>query len=143
MSSTPTWAFDLDGCLVGMLAPSDLRPLARELLESVRASGATPVVWSAGGAEYARRISAHTGIAHLVDGFYDKLRGRDGKWTLEVFPPDLVPVVCVDDDPEGVPDGIRVLAVTPYLGRRPHDRGLETIVAIVRESRTIGSRERP
>jgi long-chain acyl-CoA synthetase len=143
MSASPTWAFDLDGCLVGTLAPDDLRPLARELLESVRSSGATLVVWSAGGTEYARRIAARTGIADLVDGFYDKLRGRDGKWPLEVFPPDLVPIVCVDDDPEDVPEGIRVLAVTPYLGRRPHDRGLETIVAIVRESRTTGSREHP
>jgi long-chain acyl-CoA synthetase len=143
MSASPTWAFDLDGCLVGTLAPDDLRPLARELLESVRSAGATLVVWSAGGAEYARRIAARTDIAHLVDGFYDKRRGIDGKWTLEVFPRDLVPIVCVDDDPEGVPEGIRVLAVTPYLGRRPHDRGLETIVAIVRESRTTGSRERP
>lgn len=143
MSSTATWAFDLDGCLVGALDPSDLRPLARELLERVRASATTVVVWSAGGADYARRIAAQTGFAHLVDGFYDKVRGRDGKWTLEVFPPHHVPVVCVDDDPAGVPEGIRVLTVAPYLGRRPHDRGLETVLAEVRESRTTASQERP
>ena len=143
MSDAPTWAFDLDGCLVGMLAPGDLRPLARELLESVRASGMTVVVWSAGGAEYASRIAAQVGIGHLVDGFYDKVRGGDGKWRLDVFLPHHVPVVCVDDDPEGVPDGIRVLAVAPYLGRRPQDRGLEPILREIRAPRTNASRERP
>ena len=130
MSGIPgeTWAFDLDGCLVGVLAPNELRPLAREVLERFRASGITVVLWSAGGAAYARRIAERVGIADLVGAYYDKVRGPDGKWTLVGFPTQHRPVVCVDDEPGGVPDHVRSLAVPPYLGRRPHDRGLERIL---------------
>jgi hypothetical protein len=64
----------------------------------------------------------------LIDGFYDKVRGPDGKWTLESFASRHQPTICVDDEPDGVPSTVRVLAVPPYLGRRPHDRGLEAIL---------------
>ena len=51
---TPThgkdvWAFDVDACLVDSITGTSLRPLARPVLESLRAQGATVVLWSAGG----------------------------------------------------------------------------------------------
>ncbi len=128
MNRPPAWAFDLDGCLVGVLAASDLRPFARDVLERLREGGATVVVWSAGGSAYARDVAERVGIAGLVDGFYDKRRGPDGKWTLETFAPHHRPDVCVDDEPEGLPARVRALAVAPYLGRSPHDRGLAGIL---------------
>ena len=124
------WAFDLDGCLVGAVLAGSLRPRAKELLERLRADGAIVVIWSAGGDDYARRIAESVGIAELVDGAYSKARGRDGKWTLDVFPPDVQPTVCVDDEPESLPDGVRAVAVSPFLGSNAHDRGLDGCFAI-------------
>jgi len=122
------WAFDLDGCLVGMLAMSDLRPLARDVLEHLRAAGIPVVVWSAGGAAYARRVAERVGIAGLIDGFYDKVRGPEGRWLLDGFAPHHWPTVCVDDEPADVPETVRTVGVSPYLGRHPHDRGLQAIL---------------
>lgn len=119
------WAFDLDGCLVGAVLATSLRPLARELLERLREDGTTVVIWSAGGGAYAHRIAETVGIAELVDGYYAKARGSDGKWALEVFPPEHRPAVCVDDEPASVPSTVQTIAVSPYLGSHPHDRGLE------------------
>ena len=46
------WAFDVDGCLVDSITGTSLRPLARPVLEQLRAQGSTVVLWSAGGGEY-------------------------------------------------------------------------------------------
>ncbi len=130
MSERAVWAFDLDGCLVGAVTARSIRPRARELLERLRADGVRVVLWSAGGGEYARQIAESVGIADLVDGAFSKARGPDGKWTLDVFPPDLHPTVCVDDEPESLPDGVRAVAVSPFLGSNAHDRGLDGCFAI-------------
>jgi hypothetical protein len=122
------WAFDLDGCLVGMLSTTDLRPLARDVLERLRAAGVTIVVWSAGGAVYARSVAERVGISELVEAFYDKRRGPDGKWVLDEFALHHRPRICVDDEPDGVPAEVRTFAVSAYLGRRPHDRGFQPIL---------------
>ena len=122
----PHWRFDLDGCLVDSFAATDLRPHAAELLLALRARGLRVTIWSAGGEEYARRVAARVGIAALVDGYDEKVRGPDGRWTLTgVAAADLV---CVDDQPEGLPRGVTVVAVFPYLGPDPHDRVLEQVL---------------
>ena len=119
------WAFDLDGCLVGAVIATNLRPLARELLERLHASGVCVVIWSAGGGAYARTIAETVGIADLVEGYYSKVRGPDGKWLVTGFPPHHRPSLFVDDEPASIPQDVRALAVSPYLGTSRHDRGLE------------------
>jgi long-chain acyl-CoA synthetase len=129
MTAPAVWAFDLDGCLVGAVLATSLRPRARELLERLRAGGTTVVIWSAGGADYARRIAETVGIADLVDGYYSKTRGADGKWTLAGFPPEHRPTLCVDDEPASIPSDVAALAVPPYLGTNLHDCGLDPCFA--------------
>jgi long-chain acyl-CoA synthetase len=119
------WAFDLDGCLVDALSATSVRPLVPEVLAHLRAAAIPVVVWSAGGADYARRVLTRAGVDHLVDGYYDKVRGPDGRWRFDAFAADHRPVTCVDDDPAGVPDGVRVVPVPPYLSANPHNRGFE------------------
>jgi hypothetical protein len=129
MSARAVWAFDLDGCLVGAVLATSLRPRARELLERLRGNGITVVVWSAGGDAYARRIAEDVGIADLVDAYYSKTRGADGRWVLEAFAPAHLPTLCVDDEPASLPAEVPALAVSPYLGTNRHDRGLDPCFA--------------
>ena len=121
----PVWAFDLDGCLVGAVLATNLRPQARELLERLRDRGVAVVIWSAGGGDYARTIAETVGIADLVGGYYAKVRGPDGKWIVTNFPPHHRPSVFVDDEPASIPEEMRSIGVAPYLGANRHDRGLE------------------
>jgi beta-phosphoglucomutase-like phosphatase (HAD superfamily) len=122
------WLFDLDGCLVDSMAATALRPHARKLLEALRSRGTPAHIWSAGGADYAARVAARVGISDVIDGYHDKVRQPDERWAL---PPiaDGAAVVCVDDQPEGVPDGTHVVAVFPYIGHRPHDIAFAGVVA--------------
>jgi hypothetical protein len=122
MGSRDVWAFDVDGCLVDLLGGTSLRPHAQTMLEELRRRGHLVVLWSAGGADHARRRAAATGIADLVDGYYDK-QARDavGRWTLEHLAPDHRPTVCVDDCPEEVPANVRIVGVRPYLAPSQHD----------------------
>ncbi len=121
------WLFDLDGCLVDSFAATDVRPLAVEALSQARRSGATVVIWSAGGVDYARRVAERLGLAELVDGFYPKDRGSAGRWVLhEDFRG--AAVTCVDDQPDGLPELVDAIAVFPYLGVDRHDRALEAVL---------------
>lgn len=129
------WLFDVDGCLVDSLTGSSLRPLAREILVALAAAGREALMWSAGGAEHARRMAQRHGIAVLVSGCYDKLeRGADGRWLLAHLT-GCSPAVCVDDRPEEAPSGIDVMAVSPYVAPDPHDRGLCAVLAAARALR--------
>ena len=120
-----TWVFDVDGCLVDSLTGTSLRPGARELLTHLRDQGCTLLLWSAGGAAYARQRAVEQRVAGLFDAFYDK-EGRDaaGRYTTQRVVADLGSVVFVDDRPEDMPAGADVVAVAPYLTDDPHDRGL-------------------
>jgi beta-phosphoglucomutase-like phosphatase (HAD superfamily) len=121
------WLFDLDGCLVDSFDGTSLRPLARELLEALLAEGHGVDIWSAGGSEYAERVAARVGISGLIGSFWTKERGPTGKWTL---PQELagLRVVCVDDQPDGIPPGVERIAVFPYLGPNPHDQVLRKLL---------------
>ena len=122
------WCFDLDGCLVDSMAGTHLRPFARELLTELIARDVDVRIWSAGGAEYSERVAARVGIGDLISSYHFKERGADGKWGLPPLPSGAG-VVCVDDQPEGVPDHVRTIRVFPYLGPRPHDQALAKVLA--------------
>ena len=122
---TEVWAFDVDACLVDAITGTSLRPLARPVLESLRARGSTVVLWSAGGGDYAKRRAVALGIDDLVHAFYDKDgRGADGRWTTTHLALEHRPDVCVDDRPEEVPADVDSIGVAPYLAHDPHDVGL-------------------
>jgi phosphoglycolate phosphatase-like HAD superfamily hydrolase len=123
--SQEVWVFDLDGCIVDSHTGTSLRPGALELLEQLRSVGARVVLWSAGGADYARRRADEHGVTSLFDAFHEK-DGRDGagRYLTAHFLADHRRVVFVDDRPEDMPEDAEVIAVSPYLGQNPHDRGL-------------------
>jgi phosphoglycolate phosphatase-like HAD superfamily hydrolase len=134
MGSTGVWAFDVDGTLVGSVMPDVLRPGATELLTELRARGVVTVVWSAGGADYARDTMRRHGIDGLFDGFYGKdSRDVDRRWDVGHFPVHHAPTLFVDDTPEDLPVGATVVAVSPFIGANPSDRWLLSIL----EERTL------
>jgi hypothetical protein len=119
----PVWVFDVDGTLLDSLSGSSLRPGTRELLGRLRAAGARILLWSAGGAEYARERAAQHQLDQLVDGFHDKaVRDGDGRY-VPAFLDTPLGATFVDDRPEDLPLGARVVAVSPYLAHDPFDRG--------------------
>jgi hypothetical protein len=125
-----TWVFDVDGTLVDSLTGTSLRPGALALLESVEVAGATVLLWSAGGADYARQRAVTAGIDHLVDGYHDKDgRDADGRYSTAHVCAAIDGVVFVDDRPDDMPLGAEVIAVSPYLAPTPHDRGLDPALA--------------
>lgn len=121
------WLFDLDGCLVDSFDGTSLRPLAQELLEALVNQGFGVDIWSAGGAEYAERVALRVGICGLIGRFFTKDRGPLGKW---VLPSELsgFRVVCVDDQPDGVPPDVEKISVFPYLGPNAHDQVLRKLL---------------
>jgi long-chain acyl-CoA synthetase len=122
--------FDVDGCLVDSLTGTSLRPGAAALLARLRSDGCQVLLWSAGGAEYARQRAIEQRIDTLISGFHSKTRrDRDGRYvTHPAFAP-LDQVFFVDDRPEDLPIGADVVAVSPYLAHDPHDRGLSKAAA--------------
>ena len=119
------WVLDVDGTIVDSLTGTSLRPGSAELLASLREVGVRTILWSAGGADYARLRATEHGIASLVDECHDK-DGRDasGRYRTDHFLRSTRDVVFVDDRPEDLPTGAAVIAVAPYLSDNPHDRGL-------------------
>jgi long-chain acyl-CoA synthetase len=119
-----TWVFDVDGCLIDSLGGASLRPGSGALLDHLRASGRTVLLWSAGGADYARARMAALDMDDRFDDFFDK-DGRDGEGRyIPTFLANLADVVFVDDRPEDMPIGADVVAVAPYLADNRYDRGL-------------------
>ncbi|MCZ7528804.1 MAG: HAD family hydrolase [Acidimicrobiia bacterium] len=126
--SVPVWVFDVDGCLVDSLTGTSLRPGAVELLAHLRRRGARVLLWSAGGATYARRRAEEQGVARFFHGFHDKdVRDEAGRYVTHGFLEDHAYAVFVDDRPEDMPVGAEVVAVPPYLAGNPHDRGLRHV----------------
>ncbi len=127
------WVFDVDGCLVDSISGTSLRPLADSLIGDLRARDVTVVLWSAGGAEYARRKARHVGIEGHVSAFYDKAtRDGEGRWSIDHFRPEHRRAVFVDDQPDEVPSAATVIGVSPYIGDNPHDRGLAAALDVAR-----------
>ena len=127
------WVFDVDGTLIGSVRSDVLRPGAMELLDRLRDAGATLVVWSAGGAGYAKNMLAQFRIDHYFAAFYGKdRRGPDGRYLVDHLRPEHRPGTLVDDYPGDVPDGPRVIRVSQFLGGNPHDTGLQGVLEIAR-----------
>jgi hypothetical protein len=123
------WVFDLDGCLIDALTGARLRPGAATLLGDLRAVADRLLLWSAGGAGYARRRAEAVGIAHLFDDIHDKdERSSDGCY-VAAFVSDLSAAVFVDDTPGDVPRAATVIPVRPYLAPHDHDRGLDVVAS--------------
>jgi phosphoglycolate phosphatase-like HAD superfamily hydrolase len=132
-----TWVFDVDGTVVDSLSGTSLRPHAEALLTHLRGRGCRLLLWSAGGAAYARQRAQEHALEAFVDDFHDK-QGRDsaGRYVVHRFLGALEGAVFVDDRPEDLPVGAEVVAVSPYLAPDLHDRGLHP--AFRRAGLTLG-----
>ena len=125
------WIFDVDGTLIGSVRSDTLRPGAMQLLDRLRDAGATLVLWSAGGADYARSMLAQFRLDHYFAACYSKdRRGPDGRYVVDHLRPEHRPGTLVDDYPGDVPDGPRVIGVSQFLGGNPHDVGLQAALDI-------------
>ena len=123
------WLFDVDGTLIGSIRSDVLRPRVVELFDLLRRDGRTIVVWSAGGADYARRKLDRFDLTGYVACFYDKdRRGRDGRYLVSHLPPQHRPGTCVDDFPHEAPPGSRIVGVPQFFGGNPVDNGLATAI---------------
>ena len=119
------WAFDVDGTLIGSIRADVLRPGAAELLAAVRDRGITCTLWSAGGAEYARRSAERHGIAGHFEAFYAKgERGLGGRYSIDHFHRDHRITTFVDDSPVDLPLGAHVVTVSQFLGGNGADDAL-------------------
>ncbi|HEU4428885.1 MAG TPA: NIF family HAD-type phosphatase [Myxococcota bacterium] len=129
------WVFDVDGCLIDAMTGRSLRPLAAVLLGELRERGAEIVLWSAAGAEYARRKAAFVGIAELVAAFYAKTtRDAAGRWSAAHLAPEHRAATFIDDMPDEAPHSPRLIPVSPYIAENAHDGGLEPVLELVRAS---------
>lgn len=127
------WLFDVDGTLIGSVRSDTLRPGAMELLDRLRDAGATLVLWSAGGADYARNMLAQFHLDHYFAAFYSKdRRGPDGRYMVDHLRPEHRPGTLVDDYAGDVPTAPRVIGVSQFLGGNPHDQGLNGALEIAR-----------
>lgn len=125
-----TWVFDVDASLVDSFSGASLRPGARQILRALHEASCRILLWSAGGADYARRRAAEHGLSHLVHGFFAK-EGRDehGRYRVAGLPCDLGDTVFVDDCPEDLPSDVEIVRVSPYIAPHEHDRGLTPVAA--------------
>lgn len=128
--------FDVDGCLIDLISGTSLRPLATELLEELRRQQIDVVLWSAGGAPYARRRAEQVGIDGLVSAYHAKAeRGADGRWRIDGVQQGRRLLALVDDAPEELPEGVPVFGVRPYIAHSPHDGGLAGLLSSARAGR--------
>lgn len=118
--------FDVDGCLIDAISGQSLRPSAADLLERVRQSGRSVVLWSAGGADYAARHVIRHGLDGLVDATYSKAeRNPLGHWSTTEIEQHHRPELFIDDCPEELRTDRPTARVRPYLFHDPNDRGLD------------------
>lgn len=119
------WLFDVDGTLVGSVRSDRLRPGAQELLNELDGRGVTCVLWSAGGAAYARRMAQQHGIVGFFDGFYAKLERDDAdRYGVDHLEPRHRPDVLVDDSPLDLPSIGTIVGVPQFIGSNASDRAL-------------------
>ena len=125
MATTEFWVFDVDGCLFDSDTGRCWRPGATRLIQHLHDARCRVILWSAGGAEYARERALDCKVGHLFHGFhYKERRDANGKYLVH-FIEDLTRAVLVDDRPEDLPTTeVEVIAVRPYLVENPRDQGL-------------------
>lgn len=135
------WAFDVDGTLIGSIRSDVLRPGAVDLLTALGRAGARCVLWSAGGADYARRMAARHGIEDHFVAFYEKdVRDADGKYVVDHFELEHLPQVLVDDSTIDLREDICAIAVPQFIGGNPADTGLIDVLRSLGEIMLIPTR---
>lgn len=128
VSLSDTWVFDVDGCLIDSLTGTSLRPGAADLLAHLRSRACRVLLWSAGGADYARERARAQSIDKLFDGFHGKdERDANGRYLTGELGVHIATTVFVDDRPEDMPVEADVVAVSPYIAPLPHDHGLDVV----------------
>ncbi len=119
------WAFDLDGTLIGSVRSEQLRPGAAELLDALSGRGVKCVLWSAGGADYARRKAGAHGLDDRFVEYYPKaVRDPSTRYVVDHFDLAHRPDVFVDDSPVDLPLDARVVPVPQFIGGNTNDRAL-------------------
>ena len=123
-----TWVFDVDGCLVDGLTGCSLRPGTFELLASVRQADHVALLWSAGGADYARMRAEQ----HAIDGWFAGFFGKDQRDQTGHYVVDHLdasgPFVFVDDHPEDLDASHQLIGVPSYLRDDAHDHALQPLI---------------
>ncbi len=122
-SGSRIWVFDVDGCLIDSMTGTSLRPGARDARTPLRAGGHSLLLWSAGGAAYARQRAVQHGIQDLFDGFYGKdERDAAGYYLVTHLHPDPGRLVFVDDRTDDLAPTFERVTVSPYIAGDPGDR---------------------
>jgi hypothetical protein len=130
------WLFDLDGTLLDSVTGTCLRPLAHDLLMALQKADVPVLLWSAGGAEYARRRARGANIDGLITAVHAKdARDANGRWLLPELAPEHAPAVLVDDRPEELPAVGEVVGVPTFVGPNSRDTGLSVLFALLEERR--------
>lgn len=125
-----TWAFDVDGTLIGSIRSDRLRPGAADLLARLVERGVVIVLWSAGGADYALDMADSHGIGKYVAGFYAKEdRDEYKRYRVDHFVAEHHPNVFVDDSVIDLPLGSRMVEVSQFLGSNDADDALIRLAA--------------
>ena len=120
-----TWAFDVDGTLIGSIRSDRLRPGARPLLEALARQGVSCVLWSAGGRDHALAMARRHELDHLFVGYYAKAeRDERAHYRTDHLAPDHQPHVFVDDSPVDLSPTETVVSVPQFLGGNLADRAL-------------------
>ena len=123
------WAFDLDGTLIGSVRSERLRPGAAELLDALAGHGVECILWSAGGADYARRRAGEHGLADRFVEYYAKaMRDHSTRYVVDHFDIAHRPDVFVDDSPIDLPIHARVVPVPQFIGGNTADRALFDVI---------------
>ncbi len=124
------WAFDVDGTLIGSIRSDRLRPGAGALLGGLASRGITLVLWSAGGADYAREMADYHGIGRHFAGFYAKQdRDEHKRYRVDHFAAHHQPTVFVDDSVIDLPLGSSVVELSQFLGSNDADQALIRLAA--------------
>jgi FMN phosphatase YigB (HAD superfamily) len=119
-----TWVFDVDGTLIDSLSGRHCRPGATLVLQALNTARCNVVLWSAGGADYARERAEQHQLTPMISSFHSK-QGRDGSGRyLPTFDVRWNQTRFIDDRPEDLPESADVIAVSPYIAENPHDTGL-------------------
>lgn len=118
----------MDGCLVDSMTGTSLRPGAREALARLVACGHVLVLWSAGGAKYARQRAVEHQIDHLFSEFHGKEQRDDsGCYSVSHLPEDVSRLVFVDDHPEDLPPSCAGMALSSYIVANPADSEMSRV----------------
>jgi hypothetical protein len=135
-----TWVFDVDGTLIDSLSGRHCRPGATLVLQALNATRCNVVLWSAGGADYARERAEQHGLTPMISSFHSK-EGRDssGRY-LPTFNVRWSETRFIDDRPEDLPESAEVIAVSPYIAENQHDTGLLVVARYVGISGTTWPR---